>query len=256
MARFLCRCFKSNIAAMKIKAIIPNLFTLGNLICGSYVALDVARNGHVNFVVILLFVAGFLDLLDGAVARALKVSGEMGKQLDSLADVVSFGLAPSVIIFSMLEVALPYDLQWIKYLAFLNVACAAWRLAKFNISTDQTTDFTGMPSPANGLFWASIALLLWKMNSTAGMVPSSSAMTYTLVLLILTSYLMVSPIKMFSFKFKPGGFQANRFPFLYIGMIVVLPIVILVTGRPFLMAIPTAILLYMAMSFAYHFSKK
>jgi CDP-diacylglycerol--serine O-phosphatidyltransferase len=94
------------------------------------------------------------------------------------------------------------------------------------------------------------------MNSTAGMVPSSSAMTYTLVLLILTSYLMVSPIKMFSFKFKPGGFQANRFPFLYIGMIVVLPIVILVTGRPFLMAIPTAILLYMAMSFAYHFSKK
>lgn len=241
---------------MKIKAIIPNLFTLGNLLCGSYVALDVARNGHVNSAVILLFVAGLLDLLDGAVARALKVSGEMGKQLDSLADVVSFGLAPSVIVFSMLEVSLPYNLQWMKYLAFLNVACAAWRLAKFNISSDQTTDFTGMPSPANGLFWASIALLLWNMDSAAAMVPSSSAMVYTLVLLLLTSYLMVSPIKMFSFKFKPGGFQANKFPFLFIGMIVALPIILLLSGRTFLMAIPTAILLYMAMSFAYHFSQK
>ncbi len=241
---------------MKIKAIIPNLFTLGNLICGSYVVLDVARNGHTNAIVFLLFVAGFLDLLDGAVARALKVSGEMGKQLDSLADVVSFGLAPSIIIFSMLEAELPYSLQWIKYLAFINVACAAWRLAKFNISTDQTNDFTGMPSPSNGLFWGSIALLLWQIDKDGLVTASSASLGFTVAMLALTSYLMVSPIKMFSFKFKPGGFQSNKIAFIYIGLIVLLPIIVLMTGRPFLIAVPVALMLYMAMSFVYHFTAK
>lgn len=241
---------------MKIKAIIPNLFTLGNLICGSYAVLDVARNGHANAIVFLLVVAGFFDLLDGAVARALKVSGEMGKQLDSLADVVSFGLAPSVIIFSMLEAELSYSLQWIKYLAFINVACAAWRLAKFNISTDQTNDFTGMPSPSNGLFWGSIALLLWQIDKDGLVTASSASLGFTIAMLFLTSYLMVSPIKMFSFKFKPGGFATNKIAFIYIGLIVLLPIIVLMTGRPFLIVVPVALMLYMAMSFVYHFSSK
>lgn len=245
-----------NIVPMKIRAIIPNLFTLGNLLCGSYVVLDVARNGNANAVVFLLFVAGFFDLLDGAVARALKVSGEMGKQLDSLADVISFGLAPSVIIFSMLENKLPFEWQWIKYLAFINVACAAWRLAKFNISTDQTNDFTGMPSPSNGLFWGSIALLLWQMDSEALPQNQMSLLIFTLVMLAVTSFLMISKIKMFSFKFKPGGFQTNRIAFIYIGLIVLLPIVVLTTGRPFLIAVPVALMLYMAMSFVYHFTTK
>jgi len=241
---------------MKIRAFIPNLFTLGNLICGSYVVLDVARNGHANAIVFLLFVAGFLDLLDGAVARALKVSGEMGKQLDSLADVVSFGLAPSVIIFSMLESELPFEWQWVKHLAFINVACAAWRLAKFNISTDQTNDFTGMPSPANGLFWGSIALVMWSISGHEHDSFVSISLNVILVMLVLTSYLMISNIKMFSFKFKPGGFKANRIPFIYIGLIIFLLISVLATGQPFLLAVPVALMLYMAMSFVYHFTTK
>jgi len=241
---------------MKIRAFFPNLFTLGNLICGSYMVLDVARNGHANAIVFLLFVAGFLDLLDGAVARALKVSGEMGKQLDSLADVVSFGLAPSVIIFSMLESELPVSFQWVKYLAFINVACAAWRLAKFNISTDQTNDFTGMPSPSNGLFWGSIALVLWQVNKDGLVTASSASLGFTIVMLALTSYLMVSNIKMFSFKFKPGGFATNKITFIYIGLIVLLPFIVLAIGRPFLIAVPVALMLYMAMSFVYHFTEK
>lgn len=241
---------------MKFRAFIPNLFTLGNLICGSIVTVEVARGGYANAVVWLLFVAGFLDLLDGAVARALKVSGDLGKQLDSLADVVSFGLAPSVIIFSMLESALPFEWQWVKYLAFLNVACAALRLAKFNISTDQTHDFSGMPSPANGLFWASLALLTWQLDYDSPLPQSISTTGFTVTILFITSWLMVASVRMFSFKFKKGGYKANRIPYIYIAAVLALVIFILVSGRPILMTLPAALILYMALSFVYNYTLK
>lgn len=239
---------------MKVRQLIPHLLTLGNLVCGGIVAVEIARKGYANPVVVLLFVAGFFDLLDGAVARALKVSGELGKQLDSLADVISFGLAPSVIVFSMLENSLPIQWQWVKYIAFLNVICAAWRLAKFNISTDQTADFTGMPSPANGLFWASIALLSWKWSVDDVSIHFLFTVMPVFALLILTSFLMVSSIKMFSFKFKPGGFKTNRIAYVYIGCIFIMPFVVWLLGQPFLLTIPVALVLYMVFSFGYHYS--
>ncbi len=239
---------------MKIKSAIPNLLTLANLVCGAIVVVSVAREGFANAMVILLFVAGLFDLMDGAIARALKVSGEMGKQLDSLADVISFGLAPSIIAFSLLESTLPYSLQGIKYFAFINVACAAWRLAKFNLSTDQTHDFSGMPSPANGLFWASLALIGWQIDFSITTIAQPGLWQLSLLLLLLTSFLMVSSLRMFSFKFKPGGFRANPIAYSYIGLVLIIAITTFFMDLPIAVAVATALMMYMVLSVFYHFS--
>jgi CDP-diacylglycerol--serine O-phosphatidyltransferase len=238
---------------------IPNLFTSANLICGSIAVVLVSQHFDQTAAIFLIFLAAFFDLLDGAVARALKVSGEFGKQLDSLADVISFGLAPSVVIYQMLETSLPSNLQALKFLAFFNGVCAALRLAKFNISTDQTHDFSGMPSPANGIFWASIlAIFSWQnLSASSGSsiidMPSSNVVIF---LLMLTSLLMVSKIRMFSFKFKPGGVTQNMIPVLFIACIVVSALVSLIVWKNILISIPISILAYIALSFVYHFQLK
>ena len=147
-------------------------------------------------------------------------------------------------------------MQWIKFFAFVNVACAAIRLARFNISTDQTTDFSGMPSPANGLFWGSISMLMWSVHRSGNLPDEKSLVAFTLILLAITSFLMIAPVRMFSFKFQKGGFAQNKIPYIYICLIILLPVVILALGQPFLSAVPLAIMLYMALSFVYHFGQK
>lgn len=239
---------------MTIRQHIPNLFTLGNLVCGSIAIIHVLQFGFDTWAVLLIFVAGILDVFDGAVARALGVSNPIGKQLDSLADVVSFGLAPSVIAFSMLEVQLPTELQWLKYLALLNVVCAALRLARFNISTDQSSDFSGMPSPANGIFWGSIAAVAWEMSVRSGMNISIPSYSFIIVLLLISSLLMVAPVRMFSFKFKKGGFAQNKIPFIFIGTVLFVPFVTWFLFHSVLLCVPIGILWYTLLSVIYHFS--
>lgn len=241
---------------MKMRAHIPNIFTLANLICGSIAAVYVSQSNFATTAIFLIFLAAIFDLLDGAVARALHVSGELGKQLDSLADVISFGLVPTIVVYQMLEISLPASMNYLKFLAFLNVACAALRLAKFNISTDQTHDFSGMPSPANGLFWASIlAMYAWPdYSGVAGfekypMLPLS----FILTMLFVTSLLMVSTIRMFSFKLKPGGFRSNVIPYIFILLIVIVAILSTALWNNILIAVPLSILIYMLLSVVYHF---
>jgi CDP-diacylglycerol---serine O-phosphatidyltransferase len=208
-----------------VKRHIPNLLTMANLVCGSIAVIvlsDCTVNG-MGYWPALLFLAAFFDLLDGAVARALGVSGEMGKQLDSLADVVSFGLVPTLLVYRFLEDSLPVQYQWMRWISMINVCAAAYRLARFNISSSQTKDFQGMPSPAHGLFWAAIALSLTEMDWSlhfGGIVWSIVLM----VLSVLTAWLMVSDLRMFSFKLKPGGFSANTIPYIYIGSLPLLAI--------------------------------
>ena len=240
-----------------MKKHIPNLLTLGNLVCG-VVALILLADRPIEgmgYLPGLLFLAAFFDLLDGAIARALGVSGEMGKQLDSLADVISFGLVPTFIIYRLLESSLPPDMLWLRWVALVNVSGAAYRLARFNISTDQTTDFMGMPSPAHGLFWAALALSFqekdWAIALGFG--------TWSVVLVILslfTAWLMVSSMRMFSFKFKPGGFSANPIPFIYIGMLPVLALLGWLFLPGFLTTLVAAMLLYMGMSAVYAFQRR
>lgn len=233
---------------------IPNLFTAGNLICGSLAIVFALRNDGFEFWPYLIFLAAFLDLFDGALARKLNVSGDLGKQLDSLADVISFGLAPSVIIFKLFENSLEQYPDWLKYIAFLNVLCAALRLARFNISTDQTTDFKGMPSPSNGIFWAAFALV-FDVCSSYPQLAFCFGFPAIMLLSVLTSWLMISPIRMFSFKMK-GGIKENKILLFFFMVIATLTILSLVVFSSVIPAVVSSILVYILFSLYYHFSLK
>ncbi len=239
---------------MSIRKHIPNLFTIGNLACGAVAIIHVLQFGYDTWAVLLIFVAGILDVFDGAVARALGVSNPIGKELDSLADVISFGLAPSIIVFSMLESMLPTPWQWVKYLALINVICAAIRLARFNISTTQTTDFSGMPSPANGIFWASIAATAWEMSTRSHELITLPNTRMLLLLLVATSLLMLAPMRMFAFKFKPGGFATNKIPFVFLATVVFFPFITWWLFQSFFLCITVGFLWYIALSVIYHFT--
>ena len=143
-----------------IKASIPNTITLGNMACGLLAVLSIMR-GDFTLAGILIALALVFDFLDGLVARALKVHSELGKQLDSLADVVSFGVAPGFFMYKLFLLAgntgepVP---EFLAYLAFLIPLFSALLLAKFNIDTRQTSFFIGMPTPANTLLIFSLGL--------------------------------------------------------------------------------------------------
>ena len=189
---------------------IPNIITLANLVSGC-VAIVMAFQGHFGWVMFWVVLAAFFDFLDGALARLLRAQSALGKELDSLADVVSFGVAPSMALFVLMREELLFVdflipiAAFIPYLAFLIPACSAYRLAKFNIDERQTATFLGLPTPANGLFWASFCF---------GILPFVSGCYYTLFLAVFfifaLSWLMISDVPMFSFKLKKGQVRGNE----------------------------------------------
>ena len=214
---------------------IPNLFTLLNLFFGCLAILVTVQTGltvsidptgqqtveipeKIYWASIFIGIAAVVDFLDGFVARALKASSEMGKQLDSLADVVSFGVAPGMIVFEFLrrsfagqENGLDINLIWIIP-AFIIPCAGAYRLARFNIDTSQSTGFKGVPIPAAGLLIASFPLIYWFSNSEWQISLLQNKWFWYAVILI-TSYLMVSTLPMLSLKFK--GFSVKKLmPFL------------------------------------------
>jgi CDP-diacylglycerol---serine O-phosphatidyltransferase len=206
---------------------IPNLITLGNLFCGC-LAVDRAMHDEVYTAGILIFVAALLDLLDGMAARALGVTSEMGKQLDSLADVVSFGLAPAFILISLSEifdyhlVHPPFEENF-HYIALLLPLCAAWRLARFNTEAESTTHFSGLATPAVGLLIASLPLDFLSADPDA---PSMQMMLFQpptyFVLVVGLCWLMVSRVKLVAFKhFRLGGGK-NLFQTLFLATSVTL----------------------------------
>ncbi|MGB0932138.1 MAG: CDP-diacylglycerol--serine O-phosphatidyltransferase [Chitinophagales bacterium] len=193
---------------------IPNLLTLTNLFLGC-LAIVAAFDGRLIAVPFLLLAAGFADFFDGFAARLLKVTSTIGKELDSLADMVSFGVVPGIVIYKMLELTYMetkgIDEVELFYLApaFLVSICAAIRLAKFNVDERQTEKFLGLATPvATG----AIASLIWVLNDTqyaTTFEPFILNLYFLYTLTLLISYLMVSEIPMFSFKFKKRGFKAN-----------------------------------------------
>lgn len=237
---------------MKVLRLLPNALTLANLACGSVAAYYIAHSFDATPAVYLIFLAAFFDLLDGAAARKLGVNGDMGRELDSLADVVSFGLVPSLIIFTMLEQSLPNAMQPLKFVAFANVLGAAYRLARFNISESNGKAFSGMPSPANGIFWASLLAIVVESNHPA-MIPSDQWVwpaNLVVTFFIITSLLMVSQIEMFSLKFKPGGIAANKTQTAFAILGVLLSIGVYALFQNWLFIIPLLILLYIVTSVA------
>lgn len=187
---------------------IPNIITLLNLFSGCIaIAMAFAGNFQASFIWIVI-AAGF-DFFDGFAARLLGVSSKLGVELDSLADVVSFGVAPAAALFVVLsDITISIDISWaniLPYSAFLIPAFSAYRLAKFNIDTRQTTSFLGLPTPANGLFWISYAYALNICNVDGN---ETIAVLISIGLVILMSVLMVSELPMFSLKLKGFTFKS------------------------------------------------
>jgi CDP-diacylglycerol--serine O-phosphatidyltransferase len=223
---------------MKLYKQIPNLLTLTNLLLGCigivyafderYFVLGKNADGiYQTFEVsnrlftcgFCIFLAAVIDFFDGFVARALNAQTEMGKQLDSLADMVTFGVLPGVIYYQLLERA--YFLEagslftsklWILP-AFLISLAACWRLAKFNIDTRQTTSFLGLPSPANAIFAASLPLIYITNAFGLGEWIINKYVLYCLV--ILFSYLMVCELPMFSLKVKGMKWKGNELVYIF-----------------------------------------
>ena len=199
-----------------MKKHIPNFITSMNLFSGC-IAIVMAFEGAFIWVVFWVIAAAIFDFFDGMSARLLNAYSKIGKELDSLADVVSFGVAPAVAVFIMLRSYSVYveplsSIQYyIPYLAFIIPVFSALRLAKFNIDERQTSSFIGLPTPANALFWISY---VYGVHETA---KSNNVILYlTLVLILGLSLLMVSEIPMFSFKLTNIRVKGNEKPLILI----------------------------------------
>lgn len=201
---------------MNIKKHIPNLFTSLNLFTGC-IASVLAFQGAYTTVMWLILLACVFDFLDGFTARLLKAYSPLGKELDSLADMVSFGMAPSLIVFYYLSETSNYLTSIstinmvVPYLAFLLAVFSALRLAKFNIDERQTSTFIGLPTPANALFWMSFCYFLNKEQAT------SDLWTYVVLgLILIFSLLMIAEIPMFSLKMKNFKLKGNELQYLIV----------------------------------------
>lgn len=193
-----------------MKKQIPNMITLLNLLSGC-IALTMAFRGAFTAVVLWVGIAALFDFLDGMAARLLKAYSSIGRELDSLADAVSFGVAPAAAVYMLLRDHLPIPASLgavsplIPYLAFLIPLFSAYRLAKFNLDERQTSSFLGLPTPANALFWISYCYGMQRL------APSETFFLYlTLLLILLLSLLMVSELPMFSLKIKQLSLRGNE----------------------------------------------
>jgi CDP-diacylglycerol---serine O-phosphatidyltransferase len=208
---------------MNFKKHIPNFLTCCNLVCGCFGIVYCLEERSIP-AAYFVWAAGVFDFFDGFVARLLKVNSPIGKELDSLADMVSFGLLPALVMYKML---VPVStLTWLPYLAFLIAVAAALRLAIFNIDETQSDSFKGLNTPSNTLFITSIPLL-------TGVAAGWLQQEWVLLLITLVfSWLMVSPIRFIAFKFKNFKWADNKIRFTFIALAVLLIAFFRVQGIP------------------------
>ena len=206
-----------------IKKHIPNTVTCLNLFSGC-IAGVAAFNGNYEAALWFIILSAVFDFFDGLLARTLNAHSIIGKDLDSLADDISFGLAPSLVVFSLFKEmhypdAILFLAPYLPYTAFLISVFSALRLAKFNNDTRQTTSFIGLPVPANALFWASLVAGNhdWLLSSQCNPI-------YLFILVCLFSWLLVSEIPMFSLKFKNLSWKDNKVSFIF--LIICIPLFI------------------------------
>lgn len=207
-----------------VKRQIPNLITLGNLTCGVIATYYAAQGpGYLDIAAYFIIGGIFLDFFDGLAARLLGVASPVGKELDSLADVVTSGVAPSLILFSAAPV-FPVWQGMIAYIALLMPAFAAYRLAKFNLDTRQSHSFLGLPAPSNALIWVGVALLFSRYSCSYNII-STWVYVVLIVLSLITDILMISELPMFSlkFNFKDLSWKTNRIQYIFLlGCIVII----------------------------------
>lgn len=216
-----------------IKKNIPNTITAANLFTGA-VGVYFASQFEFEWVAFCIVLAAVFDFLDGMLARLLKVHSEIGKQLDSLADMLTFGFLPSYVLFQFLQIN---DAGMLSFTAFSIAVFSAFRLAKFNIDTRQSEEFIGLPTPANALFIGFLVFL--KDYEILGFLFGTPSL---LIIAVVFSLLLVAEIPMIALKFKNFNIPENIFKYLTIIMAVVLISIFQFS------AIPVVILLYILIS--------
>lgn len=206
-----------------IKRHIPNTVTCLNLFSGC-IACFMAFQARYELALTFIILSAVFDFFDGMLARVLHAFSPIGKDLDSLADDISFGAAPSFVVFSLFkEMHYPGSMEWLApylpYAAFLISVFSALRLAKFNNDTRQTSSFIGLPVPANALFWGALTV-----GAHDFLISPACNPFYLLVVVLLFSWLLVSEIPMFSLKFKNLSWKDNKVSFIF--LIVCIPLLI------------------------------
>ena len=192
---------------------LPNLITLFNLFLGCIVALLLIENNlEVKYVFIITVICLILDYLDGYIARKLNVKSDIGIQLDSLADMVSFGLVPGILLYNMFNAAPSYSIgsissSFIPFLGFIITLSSAYRLARYNTRKSTSKFFKGLPTPANAVLIYSFAMISAEGNSFSDIILDYNVL---MLIVIVSSILLVSNLKLLNFKFKSLKFKGNR----------------------------------------------
>lgn len=218
-----------------MKKHIPNTITCCNLISGC-IATYWAFNSEYELALLFIVIGAVFDFFDGMTARLLHVSSPIGKELDSLADDITFGFAPSAIIFSWLSGyhfhELPSPIAFLMpFTAFIMAAFSALRLAKFNLDERQSMGFIGLPTPANALFWGSLIV------GAGPFLASSPIYIYgTIAVMLLFSYLLIAELPMFALKFKTWGWKGNEVKYIFLLTCIPLLIIFKVSGLAIIIA--------------------
>lgn len=242
------------------------MLTSANLACG-VIAIVLTFKGGLSIAPYFIFLAAIFDFFDGFAARLLKVSGDFGKQLDSLADVITFGVAPGVMVFQFLQLShfdfeivdasatiddlliqIPQnEIYYGAFIALLIPVFSALRLAKFNIDTRQSDSFIGLPTPANALLFAAFPLMFndalltgeaWKLSISGVLINDTALMNIT----VLFSFLLVLELPLFAMKFKSYGIKDNILKYSFLAVSLVLLVTLLYW------ALPLIIILYVILS--------
>lgn len=279
---------------MSIRRLIPNLFTAGNLVCG-IIAIILILENNMHIAPWFILAGAVFDLFDGLLARLLKVPSEMGKQLDSLADMVTFGVAPGLILFQLLKafyiskswmemgmtewnhfpirtegiceymdlspvpdgsVCLNPLFFYVPYIALLFPVAALFRLAKFNIDTEQTSVFKGLPTPAATIVVASLPILIllgfkadtgWQNDLAHNLLLND---VFLIGLTVILSILMVSRIELFALKFKNFSWKGNELRYIFLTISAIL------LATLFWWALPIIVVLYIILSLIKNMTSK
>lgn len=244
---------------MWLKKQVPNIITLINLFCGS-IAVIFAVHGNLEFAALFVMLGIFFDFFDGFAARILNAQSELGLQLDSLADMVTSGVAPGIVMYQLMtqvfgkpfyvkpdtwnseQIIASFDMSYMSLFGLLIILASAYRLAKFNIDTRQTTSFIGLPTPANTLLIISLPLIL-KFQQEPWIISIILNKWFLIGLTVLSCYLLNAEIRLFALKFKTWGFAENKIRYVFL----ILTIILIVLLK--FIAIPCVILLYVLMSF-------
>jgi CDP-diacylglycerol--serine O-phosphatidyltransferase len=239
----------------KIRRNIPNAITCGNLLCGC-LAIVQAFEGDLVWAAYLVGIAAILDFFDGFTARLLHVTSPIGKDLDSLADMVTFGVVPGVVMFQLLKVSTLLIVNqpiwlYMPYVAFLIPVFSGIRLAKFNNDARQAESFIGVNTPANSMLICSLPLIIGTGEQSQSSLATFILNPYLLITItVIMSFLLISELPIFSFKFKSFGWAGNQIRYVFLIMALILLVTLQFVG------IPLVIVLYILMSVINNFLTK